>query len=98
MFYRLFALLLASIQRRVSLRYRARTVHLYIELRPLELPLNEKQIPQVVGKNRNASRKWNARKELASLQRGAPQLSSPLSGDILNGTREYGFAEDGVQC
>lgn len=31
-------------------RYRAETVHLWIRLRPLELALNEKQIPQVIGK------------------------------------------------
>jgi len=29
-------------------------------LRPLELALNEKQIPQFVGNNRDSSRKWNA--------------------------------------
>jgi hypothetical protein len=34
--------------------------------------LNEKQIPQVVAKHRNASRKWKAWNELSSVQRRCP--------------------------
>ena len=54
--------------REKQVRCRARTVHFGLWLTPLELALNEKQIPQVIGNNRRASRKWNARKELSSLQ------------------------------
>jgi hypothetical protein len=39
-----------------------------VTLRPLELALNEKQIPQFVENNRNASRKWKTLKELSCLQ------------------------------
>ena len=43
-----------------------------LRLSPLELDLNEKQIPHVIGNNRKASRKWKARKELSSLQSRGP--------------------------
>jgi len=36
-------------------------VHLGARLRPLEIALNEKQIPQFVEKNRNQSRKLSVR-------------------------------------
>ena len=49
-------------------RYRARTVDFRLRLRLLRLALNEKQIPQVVGNNRSASRKWKTWRELSSLQ------------------------------
>jgi len=42
-------------------RCRAGTVHLGARLRPLEIALNEKQIPQFVEKNRNQSRKLSVR-------------------------------------
>ena len=42
-----------------QVRYRARTVHLWLRLRPLELALNGKQIPRFIGNNGNASRGWN---------------------------------------
>jgi hypothetical protein len=37
------------------------------EIDPLELALNGKQIPQFIGNNGNASRKWNGQNEMSCL-------------------------------